>query len=206
MRYRPVGDAFMVTDVLPLRAIILQCLLLTVTVAIEAIVLFKMLRTPDDKPIPPKQSVQYATSINLISTVLGWFTIFTFFSLETALPIQWAQPLETALLNFIFFNQYTYQSLSILIVLGFATFFISFIVKQVSLWGLRWLLQSEFPQIAEEADTEKEKTQSIRDLRKEPRNNNQLNITAVLFANAWSYSAVLLILLTLTQLLRGARG
>lgn len=206
MRYRPVGDAFMVTDVLPLRAIILQCLLLMVAVAIEAIVLFKVLRTPDNKPISPKQSVQYATSINLISTVLGWFTIFTFFSVETVLPTGWTQQVETALLNFIFFNQYTSQSLSILILLGFLTFFASFVVKQVSLWGLRWLLQSEFPQIADTPEPEKERTQSIRDLRKEPRDENQLNIKAVLFANASSYTAILLILLILMQVLRGSRG
>lgn len=188
----------MVTDVIPLRAIALQSLLLLVVILIEAIVLFRLLRTSDNQTISPKQSVQYSASINLLSTVFGWFTIFSFFGLETSLPTDWTRNLETALLNFIFFNQFSNQSLSFLIVVGFLTFFASFIVEQVGLWGLRWLLQSEFPQISE-TDAERERTITVvmRDLRKEPRNDNQLNISAVLFANAWSYSAVLLILLIL---------
>ncbi|MCU0525047.1 MAG: hypothetical protein MUF72_09505 [Elainella sp. Prado103] len=196
----------MLPEVLPLRAMILQCLLLMVAVAVEASVFFRMLRTPNNQPISPKQSVQYALSMNLLSTVLGWFTIFTFFELTAILPAQLTGGVETALLNFLFFNRYTNQSLSILILLGFLTFFASFIVKQVGLWALRWLLQSEFPQIAEETEPEREKSQTIRDLRKDPRREGQLNIAAVLFANAWSYSAILLILLLLTQLSRGGRG
>lgn len=211
----------MVTDVLPLRAVILQCLLLTIAIAIEAVVLFRLLKIGDNQTITPKQSVQYAASINLLSTVLGWFTIFSFFNLEASLPSEWTRNLETALLNFIFFNQFSNQSLSLLIVVGFVTFFISFIVKQVGLWGLHWLLQLDFSQIEEPAEPEQRKTSiprhwarylgsemaeaesqkasivGIRDLRKEPRSDNQLNISAVLFANAWSYSAILLILLIL---------
>lgn len=188
----------MVADVIPLRAIVLQSLLLTVAIVIEAMVLYHRLKPSDNQRLSPKQSVQYSASINLLSTVLGWFTIFAFFSLETSLPANWTRNLETALLNFIFFNQFSNQSLSFLIVLGFLTFFASFIVEQVGLWGLRWFLRSEFPQIAEsDADKEKTSTAVMRDLRKEPRNDSQLNISDVLVANAWSYSAVLLILLVL---------
>lgn len=187
----------MVTDVFPLRAIMLQCLLLTVAVAVEAPVLYRGLRTSDNQKISPKQSIQYALSMNLLSTVLGWFTIFAFFNLESSLPFSWTSNVEAALLSFIFFNQLSNQTLSLLIVIGFVTFFASFTVKQVGLWGLRWLLQSEFPQIAKETDADKEKAPivGIRDLRKDPTDDNQLNISAVLFANAWSYSAILLILL-----------
>jgi hypothetical protein len=186
----------MVIDVFPFRAIVLQCLLLTVAIAVEAYVLFRMLRTADDQPFPPKQCIQYAMVMNLLSTVLGWFTVFTFFNLQTSLPFDWARGLETALLDAIFFNQFSTQSLTFLIVAGFITFFASFFVKQVGLWGLRWLLQSEFPQISKESDSEKDKfsIDGIRDLRKDPRE-DQLNISAVLFANAWSYSAILAILL-----------
>jgi hypothetical protein len=191
------GDAFMVADVIPLRAVVLQCLLLTVAIVIEAMVLYRLLKTPENQPFSPKQCVQYSASINLLSTVLGWFTIFTFFGLGNSLPADWTRSLETALLNFILFNQFSNQSLSFLIVLGFLTFFASFTVEQVGLWGLRWLLQSEFPQLSRESETERERTTSVvmRDLRKDPRNDNQLNISAVLIANAWSYSAVLFILL-----------
>jgi hypothetical protein len=227
----------MVTDVLPLRAIVLQCLLLSVSIAIEAYVLYRMLRTADNQPISPKQSIQYAASIDLLSAVLGWFTVFSFFNIGTNLPSGWTRDVETALLNFLFFNQFSNQSLSFLIVGGFITFFASFIVKQVGLWGLRWLLQPEFRPIGKEtdidldryrpisegirylgrgdqerrlliqsqsdsgnsnADTDTSMSEGIRDLRKDPRDESQLNIAAVLFANAWSYSAILAILLILT--------
>jgi hypothetical protein len=191
----------MVTDVLPLRAIVLQCLLLSVSIAIEAVVLFRLLKTPDNKPISPKQSIEYAASIDMLSTVLGWFTVFSFFNLATGLPTDWTRSVETALLNFLFFNQFSNQSLSFLIVGGFITFFASFIVKQVGLWGLRWLLHPDFPQIVKENDLDKDKSipEGIRDLRKNPRDETQRNdIAAVLFANAWSYSAILAILLILT--------
>lgn len=192
----------MVTDVLPLRAIVLQCLLLSVSIAIESSVLFRLLKTSDNQPISPQQSLQYAASIDLLSTVLGWFTVFSFFNFATSLPSGWTRDLETALLNFVFFNQFSNQSLSFLILGGFITFFASFIVKQVGLWGLRWLLQSEFPQISRETDIDldrdKSMSEGIRDLRKDPRGTSSLNISPVLFANAWSYSAILAILLILT--------
>ena len=189
----------MVTDVLPLRAIVLQCLLLSVSIAIEAVVLFRLLKLPDRQSISPKQSVQYAASIDLLSTVLGWFAIFSFLNLGTELPLGWTREIETALLNFLFFNQFSNQSISFLIVGGFLTFFASFVVKQVGLWGLRWLLQSEFPQIAKEEESDNRSLPSgIRDFRQDPRDESQLNIGAVLFANAWSYSAILAILLILS--------
>lgn len=188
----------MVADIFPFRAIILQCLLLTMVIAIESRVLWHQLKMPDRRQITPKQSIQYAATMNLLSTVLGWFTIFTFFTLDRTLPSDWTQGLETALLNFIFFNQLSDQSLSVLIVLAFVTFFLSFAVKQVCLWGLRWLLQSEFPQIVEpEPDPEVDQLAAIgiRDLRKKPRDDSQYNIGTILLANALSYSAILAILL-----------
>lgn len=226
----------MVTDVLPLRAIVLQCLLLSVSIAIESYVLYRLLRTADNQQISPKQSIQYAASIDLLSAVLGWFTIFSFFNLGTSLPSGWTRDLEIALLNLLFFNQFSDQTLSFLIVGGFITFFASFIVKQVGLWGLRWLLQPEFRPIGKETDIDLDRyrpvsegirylgksrerrlligsqsnaqtneadadasgSESIRDLRKDPPDESQLNIAAVLFANAWSYSAILAILLILT--------
>lgn len=59
----------MVPEVLPLRAVVLQCLLLSVTVAIESYVLYRLMRTTDNQRLTPRQSIQYATSINLLSTV-----------------------------------------------------------------------------------------------------------------------------------------
>lgn len=219
----------MVTDVYPFRAIILQCLLLIVSVAIEAVIFQQRLSTPDDQPLSPKQSVQYAASLNLLSAVLGWFTVFTFFELTEMLPADWVLDLESALLNFIFFNRYSTQSLSVLIVIGFITFFASFLVKQVGLWGLQWLLQLEIADPPPEgantdqerssapvftiwtrmfasakdisADRDKAQTASIRDFRKDPQAGNQPDIWTVLLANAYSNSASLVILLILIQFL-----
>jgi hypothetical protein len=192
----------MIADVLPLRAIVLQCLLLTLAIAIESRVLFQNLKTPDRQQITPRQSIQYAATMNLLSTLLGWFAIFSFFGLQSTLPFSWIQPVEIALLNFIFFNQLSSQSLSFLIVLAFVTFFISFAVKQLCLWGLRWVLQSEYPQAAAglEPDSSRDRlaTTGIRDLRKNPRDDSQYNIKTVLTANAFSYTAILAVLLVLS--------
>jgi hypothetical protein len=192
----------MIANVLPFRAIVLQSLLLLVVIAIESAVLFRQMKTQGRQQITPKQSVQYAASMNLLSTVLGWFTIFAVFDLENLLPADWTQATQTAVLNFILFNRLSDQSLSFLIVLAFITFFASFAIKQVTLWGLKWLLQSEFPQVAPDIDTDPERAKlvavAIRDLRTDPRNDNNLNISTVLIANAWSYSAILIILLILS--------
>jgi hypothetical protein len=188
----------MAIDVLSLRAIVLQALLLAVAVAIESYVLFRRLRMLDNQFLSPKQSIQYALSINLLSTVLGWFTIFSFFGFESSLSPAWTSGLETALLNFIFFNQFSTQSLSLLVVAGFIAFFANFVVKQMGVWGLRWLLQPEFLLLAKPIDPEPERVSisGIRNLRNESSfENNSLNVTPVLFANAWSHTAILLILL-----------
>lgn len=191
----------MIADVLPLRAIVLQCLLLTLVIAIESQVLFQNLKTPDRQPITPRQSIQYAATMNLLSTVLGWFTIFSFFGLQSSLPFSWVQSVETALLNFIFFNRLSSQSLSFLIVLAFITFFISFAIKLLCLWGLRWVLQSEYPQAASDLEPDPERDRlaavGIRDLRKHPRDDGQYNIRTVLTANAFGYTAILAVLLLL---------
>jgi hypothetical protein len=219
----------MVTDVYPFRAIVLQCLLLTVSVAIESVIFQRRWRTANDQPLSPRQSVQYAASLNLLTAILGWFTVFTFFELADILTVDWVLSLETALLNFIFFNQYSAQALSVLIVIGFITFFVSFLVKQVGLWGLEWLLQLEVADVpqtdantgqersvralpilwtrmfatARDISTDRERTQtsSIRDLRRESQTGFQSEILTILFANAYSSSASLVILIILMQFL-----
>jgi len=191
----------MVANVLPFRAIVLQCLLLTVAIAIESTVLAS--RASNRQSLTPRQSIQYAATMNLLSTVLGWFTLFALFDLEELLPFDQTQDLQMAVLNFIFFNQLSSESLSLLIVLAFVTFFASFVVKLVMLWGLKWLVQSEFPQVVFESTSDPDQAKfsriGLRDPRKTPRSGSTyLNISTVLIANAWSYTAILAILLILT--------
>jgi hypothetical protein len=192
----------MVANVLPFRAIVLQCLLLTVAIAIESTLLGRA--EFNRQSLTPRQSIQYATTINLLSTVLGWFTLFALFDLEALLPVDWTQALQTGVLNFIFFTQLSNESLSFMIVLAFITFFVSFAVKLVTLWGLKWLVQSEFPQALSESEVDPAKgklnAMGLRDLRKYPRqpSSSYVDITTVLIANAWSYTAILMILLILS--------
>ena len=92
----------MVANVLPFRAIVLQCLLLTVAIAIESTILART--APNRQPLTPRQSIQYAATMNLLSTVLGWFTLFALFDLEELLPFDQTQDLQMAVLNFMFFK------------------------------------------------------------------------------------------------------
>ncbi|MBW4466124.1 MAG: hypothetical protein KME07_11910 [Pegethrix bostrychoides GSE-TBD4-15B] len=192
----------MVANLWPFRAIMLQALLLTMAIAIESIVLLRQMNRSNRPQVTPRQSIQYAASMNLLSTVLGWLTLFSLFDLEDLLPPDWTRGAQTAVLNFILFNRVSDETLSFLIVLAFITFFASFAVKQAALWGLRWLLQSEFPQSVPDLSPDPERDRlaavGIRDLRKNPRDSSALNLGTVLIANAWSYAAVSAVLLILS--------
>lgn len=193
----------MLPEVLPLRAIAFQVLFLIVAIAIEATVYRQMLKTsPDsDDRIAPKQSIQFAASVNLLSTVAGWIGIFLFFSFSGYFPPTW----ESALLNFIFFDRLSNLTASVLIIVGFATFFASFLVKQLGLLGLKWLLQAKFETAPPRPPEPQALTSTpIRDLRRVRSQRGSLSFrqlqdyftqaNAVLIANAWSYSAILLLL------------
>ena len=52
---------------IPFRLIVTQSLLIVVAIALEAIILRRFLQ------YPPRKSVEYSTSINLFSLVVGWF-------------------------------------------------------------------------------------------------------------------------------------
>lgn len=52
--------------ILPLRAFIFQTLLLLTSIAIEATIIHRQLN------LSRLTSIQYATTLNLFSTVLGW--------------------------------------------------------------------------------------------------------------------------------------
>ncbi len=191
----------MVANLWPFRAIILQSLLLTVVIAIESRVLYQRLKLPNQQPLTPKQAVQYAASMNLLATVLGWLTVFALFELENLLSPAWTQTAQTAVLNVILFSQLSDESLSVLLILALITFFVSFAIKQAALSGLNWLLRAEIPVAAPDqtADLERKKlaASGLRYLRKNPRNSRAMNVGAVLAANAWSSAAVLAILLIL---------
>lgn len=97
--------------VLPLRAIVLQALFLTIAVAIEAVVFERQFG------ISRSGSVLYAFAVNLISTVVGWSIFLT---VEPFLPSNW----RMAAMSFVFFNQvFGNFDVSVIVpVLAFCTF------------------------------------------------------------------------------------
>jgi len=170
-------------SVLPLRAIAFQCLFLLLAIAIEASVLRQVLK------LPYRKSVEYAASINLLSTAIGWLL---FFSIEPLLPAN----LKFQLINCIFFDQWSRGIAAWIILAGFVTFFISFLVKLSGLDLLRLLLQDKKEEKAPEQETQAEKNrryQSTVRARKNAREGSS-QANAILIANALSYTAILLVL------------
>jgi hypothetical protein len=103
--------------VLPLRAIVFQCLLLLVAIALEAQVLRKQLQ------LGYQPSIRYAASLNLLTVVLGWMA---FFSVESLLP----DDLRTQLISYVLFGNFYVNGLSgslgiFIVVAGLVTFFIT---------------------------------------------------------------------------------
>lgn len=202
----------MFPTVLPLRAVAFQTVFLLMAIAIEAAVLYRFLNTDSKQTIDPKQSIQYATTINLLSTVVGWLAFFLFFGLAYALPSEWSARLKANLINFIFFDQWSSETATSLVLICFAMFFITFAVKQAGLNGLRWLLSAGIPK-KEDANKPEPvielpdmpppppRTSAIRVLRHEPTSATTTSSSmnpqsrAVLIANAWSFSAILAILM-----------
>lgn len=175
----------MVSPILPLRMIAFQSLFLLITISIEAFVLHRELKLSNQK------SIQYAASINLLSTVMGWII---FFIVEPFIP----RELKEQLMNYIFFDQFFSNIWSgsltaLVIVTGFLTFFLSFIVKVQGLDLLQLLLQDRVTVNEPELDRANKYQMARRAVKDQriPRG----EATAILHANAASYSAIVLILL-----------
>lgn len=173
-----------VPSVVPLRAIAFQIVFLLMAIAIEATVLHKRLN------IPPKQSVQFAASLNLLTTVLGWLVTFLLLGTAAVLPTPLLMELKMALMNFIFFDQWANGTAELLIMICFITFFVSLGVKWLGLVGLDWLMKKDLP----EAPKVVAETSVFTSPQRKPREfRPRLNTTLV--ANASSYSAILIALL-----------
>ncbi len=198
-------------NIVPLRAIALQSLFLLMAIAIEATVIYRQLK------MPPKPSIYYAAAINLFCVVLGWLALFIFLDLADVLP----PGIQVPLVSFIFFDQWSSETATLLIVACFIIFFVSIGVKLLGLLGLRLLLEFDkkpdekkpdekkpdekkpdepLPESAPEESEPEVRPSIFRELRQEP-NPFRSEITTILFANAWSYSAILLTLMIRQALL-----
>ncbi|HEY9663999.1 MAG TPA: filament integrity protein FraC [Allocoleopsis sp.] len=183
----------MFSSVVPFRAVAYQFLFLLVAIAVEATVLRRFLQ------LSPKQSVQYAASINLLCTIVGWVAFFLLYTVNSLA----VGGLDPNLLNFIFFDRWSGTVATSLIVIAFLMFFASFGIKQLGLVALKWYLypdERENKQLLAEEPSPPDatpRTKAIRVLRQdddEPRP-MQPQIRAVLVANAWSFTAILAILM-----------
>jgi hypothetical protein len=185
-------------NIVPLRAIALQSLFLLMAIAIESMVLHRQLK------MAPRVSIYYAAVINLFCVVLGWLALFIFLDLADVLP----SGIQVPLVSFIFFDQWSSETATLLIVTCFIIFFVSIGVKLLGMLGLRFLLEfdkkPEEPKLEEKKPEEqaadesmpepKGKSSIFREIRNEP-NPFRPEIATILFANAWSYSAILLTLI-----------
>jgi hypothetical protein len=167
----------MYNAVVPFRAIAFQIVLLLTAIAVEAIVLRRKLNTSR------KKSIEYATSINLLSTAIGWFI---FFNTQSLLPPN----LKVQLLSAVFFDRWA-PNIVLVILVAFVTFFASFLVKLQGLNLLQLLLGERTLESATgRARRYKSLIRSRDEVADPPKQAN-----AILVANAFSYSAILLILL-----------
>jgi hypothetical protein len=176
-----------IPTVVPLRAIAFQIVFLLMAIAIEATVIHKQLE------YPAKQSVQFSTSLNLLATVLGWLGIFFLLGTSPVLPTPLLNELKIALMNFIFFDQWTNGTAELLIMICFITFFASLAIKWLGLVGLDWLMDKKAPEAPADPDAAQHQGVFVSPRRKVRRYRPRLSATLV--ANAWSYSAILIALL-----------
>ena len=181
----------MIGPVLPVQTYLFQTLFLLVAIALEARVLHRRLY------LPRRTSVEYATSINLLATVIGWLA---FFLLQNLLP----QPLKDQIISYIFFDRFLLpQPESFYLMLasvGVVIFFSAFLIKLQGLQLLEALLdRSTKPQ----SDVQVQSSMLLRNRRRQRLSErlgqavsrNEPNQAAVvLLANAYSHSAIVLIL------------
>ncbi|MEH1783394.1 filament integrity protein FraC [Nostoc sp.] len=177
-------ENWMPPRIFPIGGILFDLLFVLIAIPIEAYILHSRLKF--DK----KTSIFYAISINLFSSVIGWFI---FFVSEPMLPIQ----VKSELINYMLFNSFKLPSTQTLIILTaciifFATFLMKFFILRVLLFSLHE------PIAKKEVNKEEEPPISQRQQRLRLSSVNFQNtnlVTTILIANSLSYTAITIILL-----------
>lgn len=172
---------------LPLKAMVFQSMLLLVAIALEAMVLRQHLR------LGYRTSVQYAATINLLATSLGWIA---FLSLEAVLPTPLRQQIMSYVLFSRFFPNPWLESLPVMMVMAaIVVFFATYWVKLQSLSALVALLGKapvlEAPGLS---DRERRNSAPRRGAPSAARSRTATYTVAVLQANALSFTVIVLLL------------
>jgi hypothetical protein len=172
--------------VLPLQTVLFQLIFLLVAIALEARVLYRRLR------ISRRTSIEYAISINLLSTVIGWLT---FFIIQNLAPL----PVKTQMISYVFFDRLlSPQPANLHLVIaatGVVMFFAAFLIKLKGLQLLEALLQRS-PQPETSPTSEQGPRLGLPARLEQAAAHTDPNQAAVvLLANAYSHSAILVLLL-----------
>lgn len=175
----------MTQPVLPIQTILFQVIFLLVMIALESRVFHSRLR------ITRKTSVEYATSLNLLATIVGWLA---FFIGQSQLP----QPIRTQLISFIFFDRFLSPAPAglnlIVISIGITVFFAAFVIKLKGLELLQALLQSSKEPRQAKPSVERRRPKLSDRLYQATLRTDPNHAVIVLLANAYSHSAILVIL------------
>ncbi len=172
-------ESWMLPRIFPIGAILFDFLFVLIAIPIEAYVLHSRLKF--DK----KSSTFYAISINLFSSVIGWFI---FFVSEPMLPIQ----VKSELINYMFFNNFKSPNTPALIIFtACIIFFATFLTKFFILRALLISLHESFAKKEEEPKTSQR--QRWRRFNSIKLQNTNL-VTTILIANSLSYTAITIVL------------
>lgn len=180
--------------VLPLKAVIFQILFLLVAIALEAMVFRQKLRLGYQK------SIRYAAVINILAVVIGWFT---FLVVEPLIePRLQAQVISYVLFDTLINNTLKPQMGWIILVAGLGAFFVTLILK---LKGLEVLMRSvgtwSVPDKPRELSRKERYHRARTGTTAYQKAASQFAI-AVLQANALSFSAIFLLLVMRSYVLR----
>jgi hypothetical protein len=172
--------------VLPLQTYLFQFLFLLVAIALEARVLYRKMR------LSRRASVEYATFINLLAASIGWLVFF--------IGHQWLPPsLKDQLVSYIFFDRLLGphpENLTLVIVAtGVVIFFSAFLIKLKGLDLLEAFVEDQpKEQDPSQATTKRPWPTLTHRLDEAVAPPTPNHTTTILLANAYSYSAIALLL------------
>lgn len=181
----------MIGPVWILPTYLFQSVFLLVAIALEARVLYQRLY------LTRRRSVEYATTINLLATVVGWLA---FFLLKDLLP----PPIKSEIISYIFFDRFLSPfPESFYVVLastGIIIFFCAFLIKLKGLQLLEAILertpkeQTQPEQISSNQNRNRLKRSVSERLERAVSRTDPNQATVILLANVYSHSAIALLL------------